>query len=82
MTVKQEIELIHSEIQTLNKKFDLLIEVLSVGVKAELIEAGNLQALEVAGLLKQTYELRQRERMKEVEAWIKEHKPNTDEQAM
>lgn len=82
MTVKQEIELIHSEIQTLNKKFDLLIEVLSVGVKAELIEAGNLQALEVAELLKQTYELRQRERMKEVEAWIKEHKPNTDEQAM
>ena len=82
MTVKQEIELIHSEIQTLNKKFDLLIEVLSVGVKAELIEAGNLQALEVAGLLKQTYELRQRERMKEVEAWIKEHKPNTDEQVM
>lgn len=74
MTVKQEIELIHSEIQTLNKKFDLLIEVLSVGVKAELIEAGNLQALEVAELLKQTYELRQRERMKEVEAWIKEHK--------
>ena len=82
MTVKQEIELIHSEIQTLNKKFDLLIEVLSVGVKAELIEAGNLQALEVAELLKQTYELRKRERMKEVEAWIKEHKPNTDEQAM
>lgn len=82
MTVKQEIELIHSELQTLNKKFDLLIEVLSVGVKAELIEAGNLQALEVAELLKQTYELRQRERMKEVEAWIKEHKPNTDEQAM
>ena len=82
MTVKQEIELIHSEIQTLNKKFDLLIEVLSVGVKAELIEAGNLQAFEVAELLKQTYELRQRERMKEVEAWIKEHKPNTDEQAM
>lgn len=82
MTVKQEIYLIHSEIQTLNKKFDLLIEVLSVGVKAELIEAGNLQALEVAELLKQTYELRQRERMKEVEAWIKEHKPNTDEQAM
>lgn len=82
MTVKQEIEIIHSEIQTLNKKFDLLIEVLSVGVKAELIEAGNLQALEVAELLKQTYELRQRERMKEVEAWIKEHKPNTDEQAM
>ena len=82
MTVKQEIGLIHSEIQTLNKKFDLLIEVLSVGVKAELIEAGNLQALEVAGLLKQTYELRQRERMKEVEAWIKEHKPNTDEQVM
>ena len=82
MTVKQEIWLIHSEIQTLNKKFDLLIEVLSVGVKAELIEAGNLQALEVAGLLKQTYELRQRERMKEVEAWIKEHKPNTDEQVM
>lgn len=74
MTAKQEIELIHSEIQTLNKKFDLLIEVLSVGVKAELIEAGNLQALEVAELLKQTYELRQRERMKEVEAWIKEHK--------
>ena len=74
MTVKQEIELIHSEIQTLNKKFDLLIEVLSVGVKAELIEAGNLQALEVAELLKQTYELRQRERMKEVEAWLKEHK--------
>lgn len=82
MTVKQEIELIHSEIQTLNKKFDLLIEVLPVDVKAELIEAGNLQALEVAELLKQTYELRQRERMKEVEAWIKEHKPNTDEQAM
>lgn len=82
MTVKQEIELIHSEIQTLSKKFDLLIEVLSVGVKSELIEAGNLQALEVAELLKQTYELRQRERMKEVEAWIKEHKPNTDEQAM
>lgn len=82
MTVKQEIEIIHSEIQTLNKKFDLLIEVLSVGVKAELIEAGNLQALEVAELLKQTYELRQRERMKEVEAWIKEHKPKTDEQAM
>lgn len=82
MTVKQEIEIIHSELQTLNKKFDLLIEVLSVGVKAELIEAGNLQALEVAELLKQTYELRQRERMKEVEAWIKEHKPNTDEQAM
>ncbi len=74
MTVKQEIELIHSEIQTLNRKFDLLIDVLSVGVKAELIEAGNLQALEVAELLKQTYELRQRERMKEVEAWIKEHK--------
>lgn len=74
MTVKQEIELIHSEIQTLNKKFDLLIEVLSVGVKAELIEAGNLQALEVAELLKQTNELRQRERMKEIEAWLKEHK--------
>lgn len=82
MTVKQEIELIHSEIQTLNKKFDLLIEVLSVGVKAELIEAGNLQALEVAELLKQTNELRQRERMKEIEAWLKEHKPNMDEQAV
>lgn len=82
MTVKQEIELIHSEIQALNKKFDLLIEVLSVGVKAELIEAGNLQALEVAELLKQTNELRQRERMKEVEDWVKEHKPNTDGQAM
>lgn len=82
MTVKQEIGLIHSEIQALNKKFDLLIEVLSVGVKAELIEAGNLQALEVAELLKQTNELRQRERMKEVEDWIKEHKPNTDGQAM
>ena len=71
MTVKQQIEL-------LNEKFDLLIEVLSVGVKAELIEAGNLQALEVAELLKQTNRLRQRERMKEVEDWIKEHKPNTD----
>lgn len=82
MTVKQEIEFIHSEIQTLNKKFDLLIEVLSVGVKAELIEAGNLQAFEVAELLKQTNELRQRERMKEIEAWLKEHKPNTDEQAV
>lgn len=82
MTVKQEIELIHSEIQTLNKKFDLLIEVLSVCVKAELIEAGNLQAFEVAELLKQTNELRQRERMKEIEAWLKEHKPNTDEQAV
>lgn len=75
MTLKQQIEL-------LNTKFDLLIEVLSVGVKAELIEAGNLQALEVAELLKQTNELRQRERMKEVEDWIKEHKSNTDVQAM
>lgn len=82
MTVKQEIELIHSEIQTLNKKFDLLIEVLSVGVKAELIEAGNLQAFEVAELLKQTNELRQRERMKEIEAWLKEHKPVDDVQAV
>lgn len=75
LTMKQEIEQLNSKIDNLSGKFDRLISILSVGVKAELIQANNMQAFEVMELLKQTYAAKEQMRQMEIDRWIAEHTP-------
>lgn len=74
MTMAQEIRQINDKLDTLTRKFDSLIDLLTIQFKAELLATNDLHALEVAELLKQTYALRQESRMLEVDKYIKENK--------
>lgn len=74
MTTKQEIRELNKKVDILSKKFDLLIDVLSVGLKSELIAANELHALEIASLIKKVDKLSGDRRMADIELFIKENK--------
>lgn len=74
MKIAQEIRQINDKLDTLTRKFDSLIDLLTIQLKAELLATNDLHALEVAELLKQTYALKQEARMLEVDKYIKENK--------
>lgn len=74
MTTKQEIRELNEKVDILSRKFDLLIDVLSVGLKAELIAANELHALEIASLIQKVDKLSGDSRMADIELFIKENR--------